>query len=117
MFTILLVEFDDPTRDVVASMLEALGYAAVPFKFYSDALKSLGNITYDLMLYGSAIYDVDESNVIDKAVLCQRGLRTIVMSGCRIDRALEKACDTSLLKPFTIASLDVAIKSVCPRGV
>lgn len=103
--TILLVEDNDDSRAIYATMLEHHGYEVVQASRGDEALEIIGEMRPDVILLDIAIPGVDGWTVAERlkadeetASICIIAVTAHALSEDR-DRAHEIGCDAYLAKP------------------
>ena len=109
---ILVVEKDALTRGTILNMLEAMGYRAVGVDDTQKALGALHGVYFDVVMCGLSHDDPEGSIVAYEAKALQGHLKVIVISGRGRETDFAPLVDAFVPKPFTLQSIDHAIKQV-----
>jgi PAS domain S-box-containing protein len=111
-YTVLIIDDEDLVRDVVARMVEDLGYAAITATDGPSGLTIVDNLRIDAVLV-----DLTMPQTTGAAVTALRARRPdlpiILCSAGRETRALR--ADAYLPKPFRIDTLDHTLAKLLPR--
>jgi CheY-like chemotaxis protein len=106
--TILIVEDDEPIRNVTSAILRSLGYQIFPFASGSEALEfcsSPGAPQFDLLLSDIVMPNMGGRELAERLAVIRPGLRVLFMSGYVDDpiilQAVQDAAVPFLEKPFT----------------
>ena len=112
--TVLVVDDEDLVRDVVARMVEDLGYAAITAHDGKSALELVERETIDAVLVDLTMPQMSGADVV--AALRQRhpGLPIVLCSGFDRDGRGTVAADAFLPKPFRIDALERTLAKLLP---
>jgi two-component system cell cycle sensor histidine kinase/response regulator CckA len=111
--TILVIDDEDLVRDVVARMIEDLGYAAVTATDGPSGLALLESVPVDAVLVDLTMPRMGGAEVVTALRERRPGLPIIVCSG--VDRDGKTGADAYLPKPFRIDALDDTLAKLLPR--
>ena len=107
--TVLVVEEESASRQLIADSLEAAGFAAAQSPNAADALARLDGFAYDGLVVDVSLPDADGLDVLDDALARYPDMRCVVTAGFgNIDhavRALKRGAVDFLIKPFHLAQL------------
>ncbi len=113
--TILLVEDEDPVRELVARVLEDVGYVVLPAARPSEAQQLAARNGIDLLLTDVVMPEMSGYDLATRVRLAQPATRTLFMSGYA-HKALGEASELPegelLRKPFTPEQLTRAVRAV-----
>jgi PAS domain S-box-containing protein len=112
--TILVIDDEDLVRDVVARMIEDLGYAAVTATDGPSGLALLDEVPVDAVLVDLTMPRMGGAEVVSALRERRPGLPIIVCSG--IDRDGKAGADAYLPKPFRIDTLDDTLAKLLARS-
>ena len=116
--TVLIVEDDIDTAEVVSTLLRDAGYQTNAVERGQDALDEISRLRPDLVLLDLNLPDIHGLEVL-KAVRAQSFLPMIVISGFARDRdhvtALEAGADDYLSKPFSPEELIARVRALLRR--
>jgi len=111
--TVLLIEHEDRVRDVVARMLEELGYAAITANDGASGLAIVDSVPIDAVLVDLATPKTTGLDVVTALRARRPGLPIILCSP--LDRAGPGVpADAYLAKPFRIDTLDSTLARLLP---
>lgn len=122
--TILLVEDEDPVREMTAQLLETLGYRVLQASSAEEALRLVGasREKLDLLLTDVVMPGMSGRELADALQSRGPGLKVLFQSGYPAEVALRggivQAKRAFLQKPFTLEALSRKIRAVldAPRG-
>jgi two-component system, cell cycle sensor histidine kinase and response regulator CckA len=113
--TILLVEDEDPVRELVCRVLEDAGYEVLPAARPGDAQRIVSETSIDLLLTDVVMPEMSGYDLALRVRLSQPDARTLFMSGYA-HRALAEAEEIPggelLRKPFSPDDLKRAVRAV-----
>jgi signal transduction histidine kinase/CheY-like chemotaxis protein len=112
--TILVIDDEDLVRDVVARMVEELGYATVTARDGRDGLAMLEQHAVDAVLVDLSLPHMSGMDVIAAMRARRPDLPLIVCSGYDRDSRGPIAADAYLPKPFRIESLQRTLAKLLP---
>lgn len=116
--SILVIEDDEDTAEMVCTLLETAGYEAVAVGNGSVALDEISMLSPDLVLLDIQLPDINGLEIL-KRVRSHSFLPMIVMSGFEQDRervtALEAGADDFMAKPFSPDELVARVKALLRR--
>lgn len=116
--TILIVEDDEDTAEVVCTLLEDAGYQASSVDSGEVALSNINDAAPDLVLLDLNLPDINGLEVL-RSVRTHSFLPMIVLSGYGQDRdrvlALEAGADDYMAKPFSPEELVARVKALLRR--
>lgn len=107
--TVLVVEDESDSRQMIVDSLEAAGFAAAQSPNASDALARLDGFAYDALVVDVQLPDGDGLDLLDEALSRYPDMRCVVTTGFgSIDhavRALKRGAVDFLIKPFQLIQL------------
>jgi DNA-binding NtrC family response regulator len=113
--TVLVVEDEAETRQLIADSLEAAGFAAAQASDVSDALARLDGFAYDGLVVDVQLQNGDGLDVLDEALARYPDMRCVVTAGFgSVDhavRALKRGAVDFLIKPFQLIQLVQVMKT------
>lgn len=116
--SILIVEDDEDTAEMVCSILEDAGYRAFAVERGEDALQRISTEAPDLVLLDLSLPDINGLEIL-KSVRSHSFLPMIILSGVGKDRdrviALESGADDYMAKPFSHEELIARVKALLRR--
>ena len=119
--TVLVVEDEEPLRDLITSVLTAAQFRVLAASDGSHALRLLKNEHVDVVLTDLCMPDSDGMEVLTQLRMRKSSIPVIVMSGGvhgRIDYLLKMAeslgAKRTLAKPFSLPALVGVVRSVLP---
>ena len=113
--TVLVIDDEDLVRDVVARMIEDLGYAAVTAADGAAGLAVLDRQSIDAVLVDLSMPTMSGSDVVARLRERRPAIPVVVCSGFdRDSRGLVQA-DAYLPKPFRIEALEKTLAKILPR--
>lgn len=116
--TILIVEDDEDTAEVVCTLLEDAGFKASSVESGEQALQKISKGVADLVLLDLNLPDISGLDVL-RHVRSHSFLPMIVLSGYGKDRdrvnALEAGADDYMAKPFSPEELVARVKALLRR--
>jgi DNA-binding response OmpR family regulator len=120
---VLVVDDDDYVRDVTGMILEEMGYHVRTTKSGFEALRWLGEQSYDLLVLDVKMPEVDGPSLYRAVVARWSGAapRVLFVSGfgeaeCRAGALIVPPDVPLLFKPFTVDELQAAIDRVLPTA-
>jgi two-component system cell cycle sensor histidine kinase/response regulator CckA len=117
--TILLVEDEDPVRDLVRRVLEDAGYEVLPAALPSEAQRLAAGARIDLLLTDVVMPEMSGYDLASRIAIGQPTARTLFISGYA-HRALGEASELPagelLRKPFSPEQLTRAVRIVLDGG-
>ncbi|WP_208281745.1 hypothetical protein [Massilia oculi] len=111
---VLVIEKDALTRETILYMLEALNYRAVGVEGTENALGALHGVHFDVLMCSLSHDDPEGRIVAYEAKALQEHLKVIVISGRGREKDFAPLVDAFVPKPFTLQTIDHAIKQVLP---
>src|SRR5262245_1096537 len=112
--TVLVIDDEDLVRDVVARMIEDLGYSAITATDGAAGLAIVETVPVDAVLVDLTMPRMGVAEVVTALRERRPGLPIILCSGFDRDRRASGA-DAYLPKPFRIETLDRALSKVLSR--
>lgn len=116
--SVLVIEDDEDTAEMVCNLLETAGYEAVAVNDGSTALDQIATLAPDLVLLDIHLPDINGLEILKK-VRSHSFLPMIVISGYERDRerviALEAGADDFMAKPFAPDELVARVKALLRR--
>jgi signal transduction histidine kinase len=112
--TVLVVDDEDLVRDVVARMIEELGYAAITAADGPSALALLENHPVDAVLVDLTMPHMSGADVITAVRARRPGLPVVLCSGFDRSGRGSVAADAYLPKPFRIDALERTLAKLLP---
>jgi PAS domain S-box-containing protein len=112
--TVLVIDDEDLVRDVVARMVEELGYATVTARDGKDGLAMLEQHQVDAVLVDLSLPQMSGADVVAAMRARRPDLPLIVCSGYDRDGRGPVAADAFLPKPFRIESLQRTLAKLLP---
>ena len=107
--TVLVVEDESDSRQMIVDSLEAAGFAAAQAPNAADALARLDGFAYDALVVDVQLPDGDGLDLLDEALSRYPDMRCVVTTGFgSIDhavRALKRGAVDFLIKPFQLIQL------------
>jgi CheY-like chemotaxis protein len=112
--TVLVIDDEDLVRDVVARMIDDLGYTAVTARSGADGLALIDRQPVDAVLVDMSMPHMSGADVIAALRTKKPGLPVVLCSG--YDRASKGpvAADAYLPKPFRIEALERTLAKLLP---
>lgn len=104
--TVLVIDDEDLVRDVVARMIEDLGYTAVTAADGTEALDVVGRSTVDAVLVDLTMPKMSGADVVTQLRATKPGLPIVLCTGYDRDRRGPVDVDAYLPKPFRIEALE-----------
>ena len=112
--TVLVIDDEDLVRDVVARMIEDLGYAAITAIDGPAGLAIVDSLPIDAVLVDLTMPRLGGADVIDALRERRPELPIVLCSG--FDRESRRIrADAYLPKPFRIDALDQTLSKLLPR--
>ncbi len=113
--TVLVVQEEAESRQMIADSLEAAGFAAAQSPSAEDALSRLEGFAYDALVIDVRLPDGEGLDILDQALSRYPELRAVVTAGFgSIDhavRALKRGAVDFLIKPFQLIQLVQVLKT------
>jgi CheY-like chemotaxis protein len=113
--TVLLVEDEDPVRELVARVLEDVGYRVLSAPRPSEAQRIVASTSIDLLLTDVVMPEMSGYDLATRVRLAQPGVHVLFMSGYA-HKALGEASELPegelLRKPFSPEDLTRAVRAV-----
>jgi DNA-binding NtrC family response regulator len=107
--TVLVIEDESDSRQMIVDSLEAAGFAAAQSHNAADALARLDGFAYDALVVDVQLPDGDGLDLLDEALSRYPDMRCVVTTGFgSIDhavRALKRGAVDFLIKPFQLIQL------------
>lgn len=113
--TVLVIDDEDLVRDVVARMIEDLGYAAITAIDGPAGLAIVDRLPIDAVLVDLTLPRMTGADVVSALRARRPELPIIVCSGLTRDARALRA-DAYLAKPFLLDSLDDTLARLLPRS-
>jgi len=112
--SVLLIEPDLSTLDIMADMVTALGHRAIGVLTTAMAIGALQAIKVDVAIIGLAPDDPDGIAIAALAKSHQPGIKTVVSSGKHVSRIAMPTIDAFLNKPFSIDDMRKTLQALYP---
>lgn len=113
--TVLVVEDENESRQMIVESLEEAGFSAAQAPSAADALSRLDGFAYDAMVVAVQLPDGDGLDLLDEAMSRYPDMRCVVTTGFgSIDhavRALKRGAVDFLIKPFQLIQLVQVLKT------
>ncbi len=113
--TVLVVEDEADSRQMIVDSLEAAGFAAAQAPNAADAAARLDGFAYDALVVDVQLPDGDGLDLLDDALSRYPDMRCVVTTGFgSIDhavRALKRGAVDFLIKPFQLIQLVQVLKT------
>ena len=113
--TVLVVEDENESRQMIVESLEGAGFAAAQAPSAADALSRLDGFAYDALVVAVQLPDGDGLDLLDAALARYPDMRCVVTTGFgSIDhavRALKRGAVDFLIKPFQLIQLVQVLKT------
>ena len=113
--TVLVVEDENESRQMIVESLEEAGFSAAQAPSAADALSRLDGFAYDAMVVAVQLPDGDGLDLLDEALSRYPDMRCVVTTGFgSIDhavRALKRGAVDFLIKPFQLIQLVQVLKT------
>ncbi len=113
--TVLVVEDESESRQMIVDSLEAAGFAAAQAPNAADAIARLDGFAYDALVVDVQLPDGDGLDLLDEALSRYPDMRCVVTTGFgNIDhavRALKRGAVDFLIKPFQLIQLVQVLKT------
>jgi len=110
--TVLVIDDEDLVRDVVARMIEDLGYAAVTAPDGTAGLEVLARRSIDVVLVDLTMPLMNGADVITALRAKQPAIPVVLCSGFDRDRRGPVKADAYLPKPFRIEALEETLAKI-----
>jgi len=112
--TVLIIDDEDLVRDVVARMIEDLGYSAVTARDGASGLALIDAQPVDAVLVDMTMPGMNGAEVISSLRVRRPGLPVVLCSGYDRARAGTPEADAYLPKPFRIEALERTLAKLLP---
>jgi DNA-binding NtrC family response regulator len=113
--TVLVVEDEADSRQMIVDSLETAGFAAAQSPDVADALARLDGFAYDALVVDVQLPDGDGLDVLDHALTRYPEMRCVVTTGLgnieHAVRALKRGAADFLIKPFQLIQLEQILKT------
>jgi two-component system response regulator AtoC len=113
--TVLVVEDENESRQMIVESLEGAGFAAAQAASAADAVSRLDGFAYDALVVAVQLPDGDGLDLLDAALSRYPDMRCVVTTGFgSIDhavRALKRGAVDFLIKPFQLIQLVQVLKT------
>jgi DNA-binding NtrC family response regulator len=113
--TVLVVEDENESRQMIVESLEGAGFAAAQAASAADAISRLDGFAYDALVVAVQLPDGDGLDLLDAALSRYPDMRCVVTTGFgSIDhavRALKRGAVDFLIKPFQLIQLVQVLKT------
>ena len=113
--TVLVVEDEAQTRQLIADSLEAAGFAAAQATDAADALARLDGFAYDGLVVDVQLQGTNGLDVLEEALARYPDMRCVVTAGFgnveQAVRALKRGAVDFLIKPFQLIQLVQVMKT------
>jgi len=110
--TVLIIDDEDLVRDVVARMIEDLGYAAVTASDGPTGLEILDRRNIDVVLVDLTMPNMSGAEVIAALRIKRPALPVVLCSGYDRDRRGPVQADAYLPKPFRMEALEQTLAKI-----
>jgi CheY-like chemotaxis protein len=110
--TVLVIDDEDLVRDVVARMIEDLGYSALTACDGASGLEVLATKTVDAVLVDLTMPRMSGADVVATLRKTRPSLPVILCTGFDRDRRGHVEADAYLPKPFRIEALEKTLASI-----
>ena len=113
--TVLVVEDEAQTRQLIADSLEAAGFAAAQATDAADALARLDGFAYDGLVVDVQLQGTNGLDILEEALARYPDMRCVVTAGFgnveQAVRALKRGAVDFLIKPFQLIQLVQVMKT------
>ena len=122
MIIILLVEDDDPSRDVLSRRLAKLGYVVIEARNGNEAVNAAREEKPDLILMDVCMPQMDGFEATRKLRSDARTARipiialTALNTAADVRRAIEAGCNSYETKPVGLARLNLKMRKLLAEG-
>jgi CheY-like chemotaxis protein len=113
--TVLVIDDEDLVRDVVARMIEDLGYAAVTAADGAAGLAVVDRQSIDAVLVDLSMPQMSGTDVVARIRERRPAIPVVVCSGFGRDGRGPVQADAYLPKPFRIEALEKTLAKILPR--
>jgi CheY-like chemotaxis protein len=114
--SILVVEDDEPTRQVMARLLDKLGYNTVTASSKASAIEAASRNRFDLLISDLGLPDGSGHELMRQIRQQYARIRGIALSGYGMEEDLKQSSEAGfhehLTKPVDLVRLEAAIRRV-----
>jgi CheY-like chemotaxis protein len=111
---VLVIDDDARIADLVATMLQTLGYTATVALTGDEALRIVGSMPPDLVLLDMTMPGIAGAELLDALLQSSPQTPVVVMTGdpARADGMLQRGAIGYLAKPFRVEALNEKLREI-----